>query len=144
MKLLGLDYGTKRIGLAIADDETRLASPFRVIENKNQEFVVEELGKIIKEEEIEKIVVGLPISLENKSPLPPFNKGAEEEMLGGVKLFIDVLKNKLGVIIETEDERFSSEQVKSLMAGLGRKKKDKDTVAAMIILQSYLDRTMNI
>lgn len=141
MKFLGLDYGTKRIGLAMADDETRLASPLGIIENKSPSFVVEELEKIIKEEEIKKIVVGLPIGLEHeRPPLPPLIKGGAEEMLKKVLGFVDYLKSKLDLIIETEDERFSSEQAKSLMVGLGRKRADKDTVAAMIILQSYLDR----
>lgn len=131
-KFLGLDYGTKRIGLAMADDEMRLASPLGIIENKSPSFVVEELEKIIKDEEVKKIIVGLPISLEGEK-----KKG---ELLREILDFVACLKNKLGVIVETEDERFSSEQAKSLMMGLGRKRADKDTVAAMIILQSYLDR----
>jgi len=135
-KLIGLDYGTKRIGLAIADEETRLATPLEVIENKSPSFVVEELQKIIDREEVGKIVVGIPISLGGQE-----GQEGKGGLLNKVLGFVKYLKNRLGVRIETEDERFSSEQVKSLMAGLKGKRAGRDAVAAMVILQSYLDRT---
>jgi len=131
MNILGLDYGKKRIGLAIADEEARLATPFSVIENKGDSFVIEELGKIIVAENINKVVVGLPLSLK---------EGEGNELVNEVYIFVEELRKGLGLPVETEDERYTSEQTRSLFAGQKNKKANKDTVAAMIILQSYLDR----
>lgn len=129
-KILGLDYGSKRIGLAVADEELRLATPFGIIENKDFAFVADTLHKIVHEEEAEKIIIGLPVSLAGESG---------GKIMGTVKEFIDYLKNELEIEIITEDERFTSEQVNSMMRGF-ETKYDRDAIAAMLILQSYLDR----
>ncbi len=131
MKILGIDYGEKRIGLALADSELTLAVPLEIIENKGTNFVLDKLSEICQKEEIEKIVTGMPITL----------AGGESEKTREVKRFVDQLKNKLDIDIETEDERLSTKMVDSLAKD---KRKPKDAVSAMIILQSYLDKHVNL
>jgi putative Holliday junction resolvase len=128
MKFLGIDYGEKRIGLAIGDDEIKIASPFGILENKNKDFVLGGIKEICLEEDIGGIVVGLPLTMAGRS-----GPQAEE-----VLSFVDFSKNNLAVPIEMEDERFTSVMVDKLM--VETKIKERDAVSAMIILQSYLDK----
>lgn len=123
--ILGLDYGTKRIGLAIAEEGSKLVLPFGVIENKGRDFVLSELQKIIKDEKVKKIVVGLPISLSGRKSLK--TKETQE--------FIDFLAKNLSLAIATMDERLSSRLAKTLSQGT---KGSRDIGAAMVILDSYL------
>jgi len=128
MNYLGIDYGEKRVGLATGSDEIKLASPFFILENKSRDFLLEEIKKICAKENIEKIVVGMPLTMASE-------RGPQAEE---VARFVDFLKNNLFVGVETEDERFTSAIVDKLMAESGVK--DRDAVAAMIILQSFFDR----
>lgn len=128
MNFLGIDYGGKRVGLATGSDETKIASPFLILENKGHGFLLQEIKKICEQEGTGKIVVGMPLTLASE-------KGPQTEE---VLKFIDFFKNNLSVPVVTEDERFSSAMVDKLMAESGVR--DRDAVAAMIILQSYLDR----
>jgi len=128
MKLLGIDFGTKRIGLALGDTDTKLALPFKTILNDGEIF--ENLKKIVGTDLIETFVVGKPISL----------SGAEVgDTIDAVKDFSAKIKEKTGLPIIFEDERFTSDMADSLMKLYGGKA-DRDSVAAMIILQSYLDK----
>lgn len=128
MKFLGLDYGEKNIGLALGDDETRLATPLGILENKDRDFVLGGLREICLEEDIGKIIVGLPLTL----------AGELGPQAGEVNNFISFLKNNFNLPVETEDERLTSAMVDKLMEESGVK--ERDAVAAMIILQSYLDK----
>ncbi len=131
MNYLGIDYGEKRVGLATGSDETKIASPFFILENKNQDFLLGEIKKICEQENVGEIVVGLPLTMESK-------KGEQAEE---VLRFVDFLKNNLAMPVITEDERFTSAMVDKLMAESGVK--DRDAVSAMIILQSFFDRIQN-
>lgn len=131
MNYLGIDYGEKRVGLATGSDETKIASPFFILENKNQDFLLGEIKKICEQENVGEIVVGLPLTMESK-------KGEQAEE---VLRFVDFLKNNLAMPVITEDERFTSAMVDKLMAESGVK--DRDAVSAMIILQSFFDRVQN-
>ncbi len=128
MNYLGIDYGEKRVGLATGDDKIKIASPFLVLENKSQDFLLAEIKKICDQENIERIVVGLPLTMVSETGLQ-----AKE-----VLRFVDFLKNNLAAPVAVEDERFSSAMVDKLMAESGVK--DRDAVAAMVILQSFFDR----
>jgi putative Holliday junction resolvase len=128
MNFLGIDYGEKRVGLATGNDETKIASPFLILENKGQNFLLEEIKKICEKENVEKIVVGMPLTMASE-------KGPQAKE---ISRFVDFLKNNLNTPVETEDERFTSSMVDALMAESGVK--DRDAVAAMIILQSFFDR----
>lgn len=131
MKYLGIDYGGKRIGLAIGDDETHIAVPFETVEADSLKEAVAAITLLIKEENIEKIVLGLPISMSGK-------EGGQVEI---VRKFGAVLEKESGIKVEYEDERRSSKAAEGLTKGLHME--NKDAVAAMVILQTYLDRMKN-
>ena len=128
MKLLGIDFGTKRIGLALGDTATKLALPFKTVLNDNEIF--ENLKKIVATDMIETFVVGRPVSL---------GGGDSGKTLDEVKDFSAKIKEKIGIPIIFEDERFSSDLADSLSHLYGEKI-ERDSVAAMAILQSYLDK----
>ena len=121
-KLLGIDYGEKRIGLAIADGESKAVAPFKILENKKNFF--SELGKIIDQENIDLIVVGLPVGLKNQ----------ETRQTITVREFTEKLKKVITLPIVFEDERLTSKIYQK--SG----KKYLDALSAMKILESYINR----
>lgn len=129
-KLLGIDYGEKKVGLAIADTETRIASPYRILANDKD--LLEKIKDICLKEEIRKIVVGVPLTL----------KSANSRQTNLVLKFIAKLKKATYLDIAEQDERLSSVYAKSLLKEMKVKHLDDD-VAAMIILQSYLDESLD-
>lgn len=123
MRYLGVDFGLRRVGLAIS--EGNIASPFKIIEVKNFSDAVEKVFQIVKKEDFSKIVVGLP-------------EGKVGQTVTG---FINALKKK-GLDIIGVDETLSSKQaILSMIAQNAPKEKRKitDAAAAAIILQNYLD-----
>ncbi|OGF21035.1 hypothetical protein A2316_00180 [Candidatus Falkowbacteria bacterium RIFOXYB2_FULL_38_15] len=131
--LLGIDYGEKRIGLATGDLETKIASPFLIVENDKRESVLKKIKDVCEENEIEKIIIGLPLTLGSKEGMEA------KEVLD----FIDYLKNNIAIPIETEDERMTSKMVDKL-DGARRGRKERDAVSAMFILQSYFDHIQSL
>ena len=129
--ILGIDYGVKRIGLATADEEIRLALPYKSLLNNKDFFVF--LDKICKEEKIKKIIVGIPFPLRGK-------KGSQIER---VEKFIKTLKSEIKIPIYTTDEKLTTREVENYFVDFKKemKKIDKDASAASIILQNYLDKT---
>ena len=137
-RALGLDYGDSRIGLALSDPLKMIASPLKTISNKSSEFIKKNLSDLIIENDIELIVVGLPISL----------KGKETEQTKKVKLFIEKI-NCFDIPIFTQDERLSSISAKKSLIiqkiKTGHNKQLIDSTAAAIFLQQFLDiRKKNI
>lgn len=128
MKYLGIDHGEKRIGLAIGDDETYIAVPLETIEAGDRKEAVAAIMLLIKEESVEKIVLGLPLSLSGEA-------GRQADI---VRKFGITLEEASGIKVEYEDERRSSKQAEELTRGLDMG--NKDAIAAMVILQTYLDR----
>jgi len=122
MKYLGVDWGEKRIGLAIGEDEVKLASPFKIASD------FQELVKIIKNEEIEVVVIGVPYSISDVTHKLPQRFSD----------FLASLKKAIDIPIKEVDERLSS---KAGDARIGDKKTkaSRDEIAAMEILQSYFD-----
>jgi putative Holliday junction resolvase len=120
---LGVDWGEKRIGLAIGNSENKVAIPFKVITNLN------ELKNVIEDVEIDTIVLGMPSKLDQKK-----SRSYRE-----VEKFISELRKIDDIEIKTIDERFTSKAVDSL-GGTEKTKAAKDAVAAMLILQTYFDR----
>lgn len=135
MRILGIDYGDKRIGIAISDPLGLTAQGVTVIEKKKTfDKDMEELNKIIEGYSgVDEIVVGLPKTLMGK-----VGKQAEK-----VLEFVEALKKNMKCKITTWDERFTSIEAEKAMisAGLSREKRKKliDKSAAAYILQSYLD-----
>lgn len=124
MKYLGIDYGEAKIGLAIGDDETRLALPYKIISNSGDEKLFNELKDLIRAEAVDVVVVGFPLNL----------RGQISPQTSRVEHFFDQLKEHVATPVVLHDERFSSREAKKLNAG-----KRDDDVAAMIMLQNYLD-----
>ncbi len=122
MKILGVDYGRKWIGLAISDDERRLAFAYKTLENDTRLFSI--LNEIVKKEEIYKIVIGLPLNKQMK----PTEQTVETEH------WASELIKKVEVPIDFENEIFTSKAADKLGA------KNQHAAAAAIFLQSYLDR----
>jgi len=128
---MALDVGDNRIGIAVADKEVKIAIPLGVLEKKNCD-VVEEIRRIINEQEVEKLVVGLPKKLD----------GEIGEQAEKVQLFINELQERIKIEVIFWDERLTTVEASKKLKELYRRKKIKkiiDASAAMLILQSYLD-----
>jgi len=124
IKYIGIDWGEKRIGLALADSEIKIATPFKTVKN------IDEVKRTINNEQIDVIVAGKPISITD-CKLQITNKKFNE--------FLQSLKNKINLPIELVDERLSSKAADALV-GSKKAKASKDAIAAMLILQLYLDK----
>jgi putative Holliday junction resolvase len=120
-KYLGIDWGEKRIGLALADEETCLALPFKTVATLN------ELLEVIKEEEIDEIVLGSPRKMNGDVANNPLWLS-----------FVEELKAKGGKPVNFLDERLSSLAADAL-GGEKKEVASRDEIAATIILQDYLD-----
>ena len=131
MILLGIDYGTKRIGLAITDELEIIASPLKTI--PNDPAGLDELRKIVAERRVELVVVGLPLNMDGS--LGPSGKAANA--------FAEKLRKELAAPVETFDERLTTVQAERsmLMHDLSRAKRAgrRDEMAAQIMLQSCID-----
>jgi len=121
---LGVDWGEKRIGLALADDETRMATPFKTVAS------TEDVVRAVVSEKIDVVVVGKPVRITN------YELRITNEKYNN---FIKCLKSKISVPLELVDERLSSKAADALL-GMKKTKSSRDEIAAMIILQSYLGK----
>ncbi|PIS05425.1 MAG: Holliday junction resolvase RuvX [Candidatus Buchananbacteria bacterium CG10_big_fil_rev_8_21_14_0_10_42_9] len=131
MNLLGVDYGLKKVGIAKATDA--IALPLQIIENGSVESVVDAISHLCETERIGKVVVGLPISMSGDK-----KRAVSLEY----KKFVDALSKALPVPVETIDERLTTQAAKRLMQSAGQKDKGQDdAVAAMTLLQNYIDQT---
>ena len=132
-RVLGVDYGDSRIGLAMSDPIKIIASPFKTILNEGNEKCLQVFQSLIKEKDVEAIVVGLPIGL----------KGQETVQTKKVREFADLLYT-LKLPIGLEDERLSSVSAEKSMIQqnikTGHNKELIDQRAAAIILQQFLDK----
>jgi putative Holliday junction resolvase len=132
-RLLAIDPGQVRLGLAISDVERRLASPLTTYTRRNLHQDALFFRKIIEEEEVGQIVIGLPVHLD----------GNEGEQAKAARKFGVWLQEATGLPCVFYDERFTTFEAESslLEAGLTRKKRKarRDRVAAQILLQTYLD-----
>ena len=132
-RVLAIDYGDVRIGLAMSDLMQIIAKPYKTIKNTDQNDVFSQLENIIKKNNIGKIIVGLPITL----------KGEHSEQTNKVLSFVKELKLCIKIDIDTYDERLSSFQAKKSLiyqgVKTGHNKEQIDQTAAAIFLQGYLD-----
>lgn len=138
MRYLGLDLGTKTLGVAVSDKTGLIATSFTILRHDNNfDYLIEELKKVIKEKEIETIVLGLPKNMNNTI-------GERGEM---VISFKEKLEERTNLPVILEDERLTTKVAENILitADVSRKKRKKviDKMAANVILQSYLDRRNN-
>ena len=134
MRVLGIDYGDRRVGLAVSDEGGLIASGLSTFQRRGDDGpLVEHIRALCEQYWVERIVVGLPINMDGS--IGPRARLTTE--------FANRLRNALGLEVETWDERLTSEQADRLMldADLSRKKRQRriDRLAAQLILQSYLD-----
>ncbi|MEE2876405.1 MAG: Holliday junction resolvase RuvX [Candidatus Neomarinimicrobiota bacterium] len=133
-RLLGIDYGEKRVGISISDPTGSIASPFYTLLYTSVVDLLEQLQNLIVSENIEGIVIGLPIGM----------KGQETRQTKLVQQFVELLQAQLDIPIDTADERLTSVVAENLLKEQGirpsRNKAMVDSTAAAVILQGYLDR----
>ena len=136
MRYLGLDLGTRTLGVSISDLTHTIASTYKTIryDEGDYDYLLNELKKIVISENIEKIVLGLPKNMNNT--------------IGDSAIrcldFKEKIENNLNVLVVMQDERLTTVEATNYMleANISRKKRKQkiDSLAANIILQSYLDR----
>ncbi len=136
MRLLGLDIGSARIGVAIGDTETRLASPWGVVKAQPEETAFLSLRDLIKREGIEGLVIGIPKLLRERSQ----ETEQQHKIQAWTKRFHDTSPQ---LVITFEDETLSSALATRWQHEQSGKGK-RDDLAALAILQSYLDAYGNV
>ncbi|HTK83245.1 MAG TPA: Holliday junction resolvase RuvX [Bacteroidota bacterium] len=132
-RILGIDFGTRRIGVAVSDPTGTIASGVAVIANSSVMFT--ELKRLAEQYDVKTIVVGMPFNL----------KGERGAKALEVEEFMRGLRDATGCDIVEWDERFTSQSAQETMRAMGMKKKQRqeksrvDLMASALILQGYLD-----
>jgi putative holliday junction resolvase len=137
MRILGLDIGDRRIGLALSDPGEILASPLTILERESDAVDISQIVEIIKREGVGKVIAGLPRAMNG-------TVGAQAEK---VLAFAEKLAKEITITLEFRDERLTTLYAGRLQRESLTKKKDRhkqkktrdDAIAAAIILQGYLD-----
>ncbi|OGY79615.1 MAG: hypothetical protein A3B74_02470 [Candidatus Kerfeldbacteria bacterium RIFCSPHIGHO2_02_FULL_42_14] len=130
MRFLGLDYGSRYIGVAISDDQGRIAVPKDVWENTSHQEIQKKIAEVIHKEAIMSIIVGLPVRLDGKAT-------AQTQ---ATQKFIVWLQSIVKIPIATMDERLTTKLSTAYQKKNYKKQKRPDAHAAQIILQNYLDK----
>ncbi len=138
MRYLGLDLGSKTLGMALSDAFGLIASPYQVIRhNENYEQLLSEVKRVVEEKNVQEIVLGLPKNMNNTI--------GEKGNLS--LLFKSQLEDLLKIPVHLQDERLTTVEAQNILlkqdASRKKRKQVIDEVAATIILQSYLDRKGN-
>ncbi|MFL2988285.1 MAG: Holliday junction resolvase RuvX [Candidatus Neomarinimicrobiota bacterium] len=132
-RILAIDFGDVRVGLALSDLTCTISKPFKTINYINIEDLLNQIFEITKENQVNKIVVGIPYNM----------KGEDTKQTIKVREFVSELENKMDYKIDLIDERLTSSEAEKFMHQMNIKtghNKDKiDKIAASIILQEYLD-----
>ena len=135
-RVLGIDYGSERVGLSLSDPLGIIAQPIDALKNDSALFV--QLQQLSIREQVKLIVVGMPLNL----------KGQIAQKAKKVQKFIEQLKANLDVEVVAWDERFTTTIAHKTMISMGTKRKERqkkdgriDSMAAAIILQGFLDNT---
>ena len=135
--ILGLDFGTRRIGLAVSDDAAAIAFPIGVLESRGRERDLGALAELAGERGVKRVVVGLPLHLD----------GVAGEMAEAARAFAVALADRSGLPVDLLDERWTSLEAERTLREAPRPKKRRrqkgavDTLAATLILRTYLERS---
>ena len=134
MRYLGLDYGAKTLGVSISDETGTIASTLKTIRYSDDSELLLELDKIIKEFNIKEVVLGLPLNMNGTTSV----RGAETYS------FKTKIEKNLKVKVHLQDERLSTVEAEKILIGShirrNNRKKVIDSMAAVIILQTFLDK----
>ena len=152
MRILAVDLGRKRIGLAVSDERAEIAFPAGIIESRGRKKDLAALRALIEEKEIGRAVIGLPLHMDGRR-----GEGAET-----AQAFAEALATSAGIPVDTLDERWTSIEAERILAagearpdgraaGRGRKRRAEtrrekgtvDEMAASILLRTYLDQRAN-
>lgn len=130
-RILAIDFGTVRIGIAISDPLRIIARPYRVLANSDSFF--DELRAIITLENVSEVVLGLPLNL----------AGEDTDKTREVRVFAEKLRGAITLPVQFFDERYTTVEANSALKKLGYSFREEraviDMVAASILLQSYMD-----
>ena len=121
---MALDYGSARTGVAVSDPTGTLARPLGVVERAATDTGLAELSRLVREEEIERVVVGLPLTL----------RGTRGEQAAETERFVEALRAVLDVPVELYDERFTTDLAEQTASA-----SPKDALAAAHLLSTYLE-----
>lgn len=124
MKVMALDYGSARTGVAVSDPTGTLARPLGVVERAESEAGLAELARLVREEDVERVVVGLPLTM----------RGTHGEQAAETERFVDALRGVLDLPVELFDERFTTDLAQQT-AGTA----PEDALAAAHLLSTYLE-----
>jgi len=124
VKVLALDYGSARTGVAVSDPTGTLARPLGVVERASTETGLAELVRLAREEEVERIVVGLPLTL----------RGTHGEQAAETERFVEMLRRVVDLPVELFDERFTTDLAQQTAGGA-----PEDALAAAHLLSTYLE-----
>ena len=135
MRVLGIDYGRRRIGLALSDEEGILASPFPIyVRGRSEARDIAALTSLIDKHGVEAVVVGLPLNM----------NGSRGEMAREAAAFADRIRQETALPVELFDERLTSSEAERVLleADLSRRRRKdlRDSLSAVLILQGHLDR----
>lgn len=134
MRYLGLDLGTRSLGISISDRTGIIASFYKSIRYTDEDKLFDELGSIIEKEKVERIVLGYPKNMDNSEGFRALE----------TREFKDKLEERFGLEVILEDERLTTRLAEGMLIGADvsrdKRKKVIDGVSAVVILQSYLDR----
>lgn len=137
MRILALDYGMSRTGVAVSDPTGLIASPYKVIPSRNYEKLLLGVGEVIAQVTPDKVILGYPGRTD----------GAKSEMCQRVERFRDELKQRFGVEAELVDEKYTTVIASQMLHAGGINAKDQrktiDAAAAAVLLQGYLDGMRN-
>tara|TARA_X000000950_G_scaffold198512_1_gene239093 strand:+ start:5224 stop:5658 length:435 start_codon:yes stop_codon:yes gene_type:complete len=135
-RFLAIDYGSKRVGLAISDPTKKIAKAYKTITNDSLDALLYCIKNEIKKNSVEKIILGLPIGMNGKNT-------SQTEL---VLKFNDMLKNFLSIPVVLEDERLTSLHAKKSLVFQGFKttsnKENIDSTAAALLLQNYINKSI--
>ncbi len=135
-RILGIDYGSRRVGLSISDPLRIVATSYGALENNRH--LIERIREVAEKEDVEFLVVGMPLTL----------RGGKGHKAEEVQDFIERLKRAVNREIVTWDERFTTSLAQQTMLAMGTKQSERrrkegrvDSMAAAIMLQGFLDNT---
>ncbi|MBN2365193.1 MAG: Holliday junction resolvase RuvX [Calditrichaeota bacterium] len=132
-RYLGIDFGEKRVGLAMSDPTLTIAQPLRTIRYHSLKELINQLKTVVNEFSIEKIVCGLPLTM----------KGTDSRKTTEVREFVEKLQNRINIPVVLFDERMTTVQAQMTLQQLGKKPSRNreiiDQIAAQFILQTFLD-----
>jgi len=123
-RILAIDYGEKRLGIALSDETKTIAQPKPHIEASKREEIIE----LVKELDVEKILIGFPVNL----------KGEETRSARRVRLFVDWIEKNINLPVELIDERFSTKEVQKEIGKSSRGRERIDSLVAARMLERYL------